>query len=157
MELDYTYADANEAHAIALAKNILKGITLPNIYFAGKINGRSVLVQERLPGVTLGVAWPYISQAQKQSFKQQARELLVQLHAVQPDGRCPHRSHIVQDPNILSNGRINPLEADNHVLQCQNRPRYYFLMHNDMTQSNIIVHNGKITGLIDWGMAGFLG
>jgi tRNA A-37 threonylcarbamoyl transferase component Bud32 len=30
-------------------------------------------------------------------------------------------------------------------------------MHNDFTQSNCIVGNGTIVGLIDWEMAGFFG
>lgn len=30
-------------------------------------------------------------------------------------------------------------------------------MHNDLTESNIIVDDDKITGLIDWEMAGYLG
>lgn len=74
---------------------------MPEIHFAGKvlmdlsflllhgdcirfcrlhvsyINGRQVLVQERLPGVGLSVVWAYLSQAQKESFKQQARTILL--------------------------------------------------------------------------------
>jgi len=30
-------------------------------------------------------------------------------------------------------------------------------MHNDFTESNCIVDNGMIVGLIDWEMAGFFG
>lgn len=30
-------------------------------------------------------------------------------------------------------------------------------MHNDLTESNIIVDDDKITGVIDWEMAGYLG
>jgi hypothetical protein len=30
-------------------------------------------------------------------------------------------------------------------------------MHNDLTESNCIVDNGMIVGLIDWEMAGFFG
>ncbi|PVH92749.1 hypothetical protein DM02DRAFT_266298, partial [Periconia macrospinosa] len=35
-----------------------------------------------------------------------------------------------------------------------NDPEMSF-MHNDFTESNCIVDNGKIAGLIDWEMAGF--
>lgn len=31
------------------------------------------------------------------------------------------------------------------------------LMHNDMTESNIIVDKDKIVGVVDWEMAGYLG
>jgi tRNA A-37 threonylcarbamoyl transferase component Bud32 len=30
-------------------------------------------------------------------------------------------------------------------------------MHNNLTDSNLIVHDNKIVGLIDWEMAGFFG
>ena len=37
MEIDFSYADANEIQAIALAKTALKGVRVPEIYFAGKV------------------------------------------------------------------------------------------------------------------------
>ena len=36
-EIDFSYADANEVRAIALAKTALKDVKAPNIYFAGKV------------------------------------------------------------------------------------------------------------------------
>ncbi|KAK3987475.1 hypothetical protein QBC44DRAFT_400116 [Cladorrhinum sp. PSN332] len=68
-------------------------------FYDESINGRQVLVQERIPGVGLNVAWPYLSQEQKEAFRQQAREILGQLHVAKPtDGRRA-RSHVVPDPN----------------------------------------------------------
>ncbi|KAJ6008673.1 hypothetical protein N7522_003689 [Penicillium canescens] len=155
---DYSYADANEVRAIAIAKNVLNGVKVrvPEIYFAGKINGRHVLIQERLPGVALTVAWPYLSQAQKESFKQQAREILQQLHSIKPTDRCQTRSYVVPDPNIRNNGRIQPLEWDVLFSDANTDPDMSF-MHNDLTDSNLIVRDNKIVGLIDWKMAGFFG
>jgi cold shock CspA family protein len=133
VEIDYSYADANEIQAIAIAKNSLKDVGVPEIYFAGKINGRQVLVQERLPGVSLTVAWPYLSQVEKEAFKQQARTILRQLHVVKPtDGRRA-RSHVVEDPNILSNGRINALEGGILFSDANTDPDMSF-MHNDFTE-----------------------
>lgn len=37
MEIDFSYADANETRAIALAKTALNGVRVPEIYFAGKV------------------------------------------------------------------------------------------------------------------------
>ncbi|OGE47671.1 hypothetical protein PENARI_c039G00213 [Penicillium arizonense] len=154
-EIDYSYADANEVEAIAVAKNVLEGVKVPEIYFAGKINGRQVLIQERLPGVALAVAWPYLSQDQKQSFKQQARGILRQLQSVKPTN-SQVRAHIVSDPNIQNNGRIQPLEYNILFSGANTDPDLSF-MHNDLTESNLIVDNDKIVGLIDWEMAGFFG
>ncbi|PGH09162.1 hypothetical protein GX51_00916 [Blastomyces parvus] len=155
-EIDFSYADANELRAIALAKTVLKDVKVPEIYFAGKINGRQVLVQERLPGVGLSVAWPYLSRGQKKSYKEQARKILRQLHTIKPTEKLQGRSHVVPDPNILSNGRINPLEGDILFSGTNYDPDMSF-MHNDFTESNCIVDNGAIVGLIDWEMAGFFG
>jgi hypothetical protein len=36
-EIDYSYADANEIQAIAIAKTALPNVRVPEIYFAGKV------------------------------------------------------------------------------------------------------------------------
>ncbi|KAE8353702.1 kinase-like domain-containing protein [Aspergillus coremiiformis] len=155
-EIDFSYADANEIRAIALAKSVLSNVKVPEIYFAGKINSRQVLVQERLPGVGLSVAWPYLSGEQRKSYKEQARKILHQLHTVKPTANLKARSHVVPDPNILSNGRINPLEGD-IIFSANNHDPDMSFMHNDFTASNCIVDNDAVVGLIDWEMAGFFG
>ncbi|KAI9163552.1 Protein kinase-like domain protein [Paramyrothecium foliicola] len=145
MEIDYSYVDAAEIQAITIVKNVLK-----------HINGRQVLVQERLPGVSLTVAWPYLSRNEKEAFKQQARTILGQLHTAKPTNGCRARSHVVEDPNILSNGRIHALEGDILFSSAITDPDMSF-MHNGFTESNCIVDRGEITGLVDWGMAGYFG
>ncbi|KAJ5614800.1 hypothetical protein N7528_008454 [Penicillium herquei] len=156
LEIDFSYADQNECQAITLAETVLHDVKVPEIYFAGKIDGRQVLIQERLPGVGLCVAWPYLTAEQKQSFKQQARKILHQLHTIKPTEKLPVRCHIVPDPNILSNGRLNPIEGDILFSTANDDPDRSF-MHNDFTQSNCLADNDKIVGLVDWEMAGFLG
>lgn len=37
-EIDYSYADANEVQAVALARSISKAVRVPDIYFAGKVS-----------------------------------------------------------------------------------------------------------------------
>ena len=39
-EIDYSYTDANESQAIALAKTVLKDVKVPENYFAGKVFSR---------------------------------------------------------------------------------------------------------------------
>lgn len=71
------------------------------------------------------------------------------------DGR-QIRSHVVQDPNILRNGRINAREGEILFSSGNTDPDLAF-MHNDFNESNVIVENDKIVGVIDWEMAGFFG
>jgi aminoglycoside phosphotransferase len=66
------------------------------------------------------------------------------------------RSHVVPDPDIFTNGRIHPLEGDIIFSSTNTDPDLSF-MHNDFTESNIIVDHDKIVGLIDWETAGFFG
>lgn len=115
-----------------------------------------MLVQERLPGVGLSVAWPYLSRAEKESYKGQARKIIHQLHTIKPTEKLQARSYVVPDPNILCNGRINQLEVEILFSDTNYDPDMSF-MHNDFTESNCIVDNGTIVGLIDWEMAGFFG
>jgi Phosphotransferase enzyme family len=115
-----------------------------------------VLVQERIPGVGLNVAWLYLSQGQRESFKQQAREILQQLQTIKPTDERRTRCYIVQDPNILTNSRVRPLEGD-ILFSDTNINLDMSFTHNDFTPSNCIVDNNKIVGLVDWEMAGFFG
>lgn len=36
-EIDYSYADANELQAVAIAKGILKDVRVPEVFFSGKV------------------------------------------------------------------------------------------------------------------------
>ncbi|KAL1627184.1 hypothetical protein SLS56_006522 [Neofusicoccum ribis] len=68
-----------------------------------------VLIQQRLPGVSLEVAWPYLSPAQKTSFKAQARAFLTALLAVgpSPSGK---RQYVVDDYNAIWARALTPRE-----------------------------------------------
>jgi len=161
---DYSFADANEVKATFLARSVLKDVKVPEIYFAGKINGRDVLIQERIPGVGLNVAWQYLSLNQKASFKDQARKILQQLHSIKPpeskDPKRVHPSYLVPDPDPVDHRGIQPLEQDilfsNENVETDMDEGFGF-MHNDFSVSNTIVDNDKIVGLVDWEMAGFFG
>ncbi|KAI1778856.1 kinase-like domain-containing protein [Hypoxylon cercidicola] len=152
---DYSYADANEVEAIRLAKKILDGIKVPQVYFAAKINGRDVFVQERIPGVSLNIAWQYISQSQKASFKEQARQMLQKLRTITPPNEITRRSYIVPDPDPVHHRGIQEVEKE--IIFADEKDSDLSFMHNDVSLSNCIVDNDKIVGLIDWEMAGWFG
>ncbi|KAK5998096.1 hypothetical protein PT974_00468 [Cladobotryum mycophilum] len=156
-ERDYSFADANEVEAIALARGVMNNVKTPDVYFAGKASSLFInMVIERLPGVALTVAIPYLSQSQRASFKQQLREILRQLHTIKPTERLLKRRHVVPDPNIVTNGRLNPREVD-VLFSDDNTDTDMSFMHNDLSESNCIVDEDTIVGLIDWEMAGFFG
>ncbi|XXG97043.1 hypothetical protein Hte_003337 [Hypoxylon texense] len=162
VEKYYVYHDANEVRATALAKTVLnqedlRHVRVPKTYFAGKINGRQVLIHERIPGVGLNIAWPGLDEGEKRYFKQQARDILRALRDTEGTNLGPFRprNYAFRDPAPLTNGRIQPLEAE--ILFSKNNDPDLGFMHNNFTMSNCIVDNDKIVGLINWEMAGFFG
>ncbi|KKY18611.1 putative aminoglycoside phosphotransferase [Diplodia seriata] len=74
---DYSRVDANEVAALALVRkyvvdaggNEAEGVRVPRVYFAGRLLGGDVLVQERLPGVSLEVAWRYLDGGAKRALR----------------------------------------------------------------------------------------
>lgn len=111
-----------------------------------------VLIQERIPGVALTVAWPYLTQTQKHAFKSEARSIVQAL-------QCLRGSHgyVVPDFDPCRNKGISVKE---NTLLFSNPPpssEEVAFTHNDLQPSNIIVKNDRIVGVIDWEMAGYFG
>jgi COMPASS component SPP1 len=121
-----------------------------------QIHGRDILVQERIPGVGLNIAWDYISQSQKVSFKQQARDVLRRLNAIKPPLSQKSRSYTTPDPDPVSHRGIQELENE-IIFSTENVDHDLGFMHNGFTLSNCIVDNDNIVGLVDWEMAGYFG
>ena len=119
-----------------------------------QINGRQVLIRERLPGTILAAAYPYLFKPQKEIFKKQARQILSLLHPIKPAFNHQAHNHVVPDPDILTNGRINSIEAGLLFSDASAESDVGFT-HNDLNISNIIVDGDRIVGLVDWEVAGF--
>ncbi|KAK2733103.1 hypothetical protein FQN57_002314 [Myotisia sp. PD_48] len=150
---DYSLADANEIKATELARSILPDLIIPEIYFSGKIDNRDILVQSRIPGVGLNVAWPYLSAEMKESFKQQTRDVIIILSSYPSPLSEPSYLVPVLDP-VAQRGIQ---EKEKELLFGGPSTDDLTLMHNDLNQSNIIVDNDKIVAIIDWEMAGYFG
>jgi COMPASS component SPP1 len=66
-------------------------------------------------------------------------------------------SYVVPDPDPVRSRGITETEYDllfGETADEENEARLGFV-HNDLNESNIIVQDGKIVGLVDWEMAGF--
>ena len=114
-----------------------------------QINGDDVLIQSRIEGVALTVAWPYLSFAEKISFKEQALKIATALSTIQRP--C---QYVFPDPNPVTNKQITQEEVD-LLFSGSDVPLGF--AHNDLQPSNIIVKDGKIVGIVDWEMSGFFG
>lgn len=90
------------------------------------------------------------------AFKEQARAALRALRDATPPSPHKSRSYIVPAPNPVEVGRIR--QAEEEILWAEHGVDADLgFMHNDFTESNIIVDDGKIVGLVDWEMAGWFG
>ncbi|OJD28034.1 hypothetical protein ACJ73_00564 [Blastomyces percursus] len=152
---DYSVADENEAQAIKVAKNILPDIQLPQIYLRTKIKGRDVLVQSRIPGVSLEVAWPYLTRQQKESFKRQARNIIRKIDSAK-DGRSSP-SYVVKGNKPKEEHRLERAEYDILFGSASTSNQTLAFTNNNMVPANIIVDNDTIVGLVGWYNAGYFG
>lgn len=173
-ELDWTFADANESKAIELAKAVLLDIKIPEIYFTGKvsyapalqgdkpfnklmqINGRQVLVQERIPGTGLNVSCPYLTDDEKYMFKTQARDVICRLQTIPIPSSITSRNHVVPDADVRNKPHKMTAEEATIIFD-ENLDDDFGFMHNDLSDSNIIVDKDRIMGIIDWERAAYIG
>ncbi|KLJ10232.1 hypothetical protein EMPG_14403 [Blastomyces silverae] len=152
---DYSIADENETQAIKIAENILPDIQLPQIYLRTKIKGRDVLVQSRIPGVSLEVAWPYLTRQQKESFKRQARNIIRKIDSVK-DGRSSP-SYVVEGNKPKEEHRLQQAEYDILFGSTSASNQTLSFTNNNMAPANIIVDNDTIVGIVGWYNAGYFG
>jgi len=109
-------------------------------------------VQSHIPGVGLNIAWKYLSQEQKDSFKAQAREILRCVRTLRSPLSVPW--HVNPDPDPVSHRGIQQLERE---LLFDGEDSDRGPIHNDIQSSNIIVDKDRIVAAVDWEMAGYFG
>lgn len=90
------------------------------------------------------------------SYKDQARQILRLLRDIKPPEGQKDRVHVAPAPNPVKSRHLGQDEAD-IIFSDANQDADLGLMHNDFTESNIIVDQGRIVGVVDWEMAGFFG
>ncbi|OAX79446.1 hypothetical protein ACJ72_06237 [Emergomyces africanus] len=152
---DYSIADENEAYAIETAEKILPDIRLPQIYLRAKIKGRDVLVQSRIPGVSLEVAWPYLTRHQKENFKRQARNIIQRIDGAK-DGRSSP-SYVVKGSKPKEEHRLQQIEYDILFGSASASDQNLAFTNNNMVPANVIVDNDTIVGVVGWFSAGYFG
>ncbi|KAA8646310.1 hypothetical protein EYZ11_004432 [Aspergillus tanneri] len=152
----YSYVNANELSAARKAEDALKEleVAVPIIYFCGTIDGRNVSVESRIPGVSLEVAWRYLTDGQINQFKQQCRRALERLRDIDPPPESPSYVCSGLNPHLP----LDIKETEREILFTEKRETESLdLVHNNMTPSNIIVNNEQVVGIIGWRHSGFFG
>ncbi|KAL1616217.1 hypothetical protein SLS54_008510 [Diplodia seriata] len=118
---DYSRVDANEVAALALVRkyvvdaggNEAEGVRVPRVYFAGRLLGGDVLVQERLPGVSLEVAWRYLDGGAKRALRGRVRAFaraLARRVVREEGGPGGKRAYVVDDYSAIWARALTPRE-----------------------------------------------
>ncbi|KAH8692746.1 putative PHD transcription factor [Talaromyces proteolyticus] len=152
----YAVLNANELVASRKAEEALKdlNVAVPIILFCGTIDGKNVVTETRIPGVSLEVAWKYLSDSQKQDFKLQCQRILQRIATIDEPPSAP--SYVCQGLNTVSRPDIPDVERD--ILFSQKEAgEELCLVHNDMVRPNIIVDDGRVVGIMGWRQSGYFG
>ena len=111
------------------------------------------MIQERIAGVALNVAWQYLAQSEKRNFRAQARRLI---HSMTARRSRPSPSFVDEDP-VPIQARGLDIEEANILFKPWNEATPPGFVHNNLTKSNIIVRDKAVVGIIGWEVAGFFG
>ncbi|KAF7183289.1 hypothetical protein CNMCM7691_003202 [Aspergillus felis] len=154
-------------------------IPVPSVVESWEEDDRTFILMRRVPGEALNKAWPTLSTAEKEDIAKQTAEYLLQLRELQSDniqtlGGGPVYSNflIYNDQCDLPHG---PLASDDELwaemekglhesvppdARARLRERMpsaapYTFTHGDLTDVNIMVEDGHLTGIIDWEVSGY--
>ena len=152
----YSCVNANELSSARKVEEPLKGIgvAVPVIYFCGTIEGRNVTVESRIPGVSLDVAWRYLTTEQIDVLKNQCRQILQHLEAIDPS---------LDEPSYVCRGLNSQTPPSGHdqerdiLFSGKDSDEELRFTHNDLAPANIIVRDDRIVGITGWRQSGYFG
>jgi COMPASS component SPP1 len=151
----YSFANANELLAAQKAEDSLRaiGVAVPVIYFCGTIEGRNVTIESRIAGVSLEVAWRYLSTAQLDALKNQCRQVLQCIGTIDPPPSEP--SYVSRELNSHTPPSVETRELD--ILFADKGEDELHLTHNNLIPSNVIVQDDRVVGIAGWRQCGYFG
>ncbi|CRL19683.1 Protein kinase-like domain [Penicillium camemberti] len=125
-----------EAEAMILVKNLTSG-PVAQVLNAYMIEEIGFILMEKIHGCQIGESWPALPRVLKHSIAQELQSYMQQLQQMEGS----------RQTDILS--------AEELPVFGTNQEEVKILTHGDMDQSNIMIRDGKIIGIIDWGAAGY--
>ncbi|RAL15357.1 putative PHD transcription factor [Aspergillus homomorphus CBS 101889] len=152
----YSCLNANELSAARKAEDNLRelNVAVPMIYFCGTIENKNVTVESRIPGVSLEVAWKYLSADQIESVKQQCRRISQRLGAI--DTAPDRPSYVCSGLNSQLPPDVQQTEKDT-LFRDKKKGERLALVHNSLVPANIIVKDGQVVGITGWRRSGYFG
>ncbi|PYI13779.1 kinase-like protein [Aspergillus violaceofuscus CBS 115571] len=141
-------------------------------------DGHALTIMTRIPGENLSEAWSKLTDDQKDNIAKETAEYLLQLRSLQSDrlecldGRpvfnkyrrgednCDSAQDPTSDDYVWNRLAASLDPAVPEAVRCRLRrsmppTQPFTYTHNDLTHVNIMVQNGKLSGIIDWEAAGY--
>ncbi|PLB54596.1 hypothetical protein P170DRAFT_452329 [Aspergillus steynii IBT 23096] len=139
----------------------------------------TLILMRRIPGEPLSKVWSKLSTDEKERIAKQTAEYLQQLHNLQSDkiqslgGRPAFSNFLFKNKDskpsqgLLASGsnlwadmerglkETIPEAARVRRQHCMPSAMPYTFTHGDLTNVNIMVENGSLTGILDWEMSGY--
>lgn len=157
-------------------------IPIPAVVESWEEGNHILILMKRVPGVPLSEAWPNLSMPERETIARETAEYLLQLRKLQSDsiqgldGRPFHANLLFMGNGNDSGLPYSPLASDEalwagmepglkdtvpeaarrRLRQRMPTATPYTFTHNDLTNVNIMVENGHLTGIIDWERSGYL-
>lgn len=140
-------------------------------------NGRYFLFTERIQGQSLDAAWPTMTTVDKERVAMQTAEYILQLRKLQSPQMQSLDEQPVYSAFLFPNGYgvpHGPLSSDDELwnemdkalgkvpIKARQRLRErmppaspFTFTHGDLTNSNIMVKEGNLVGILDWEASGY--
>lgn len=155
-------------------------ISVPIVVESWDEHEHTLILMRRIPGEPLNKAWSKLTTDQKERIAKQTAEYLQQLRKLQSDKIQSLDGSPVYSNFLFKNKAVNiphgPLASDEELwnemepglketipegVRMRLRQRMpsampYTFTHGDLTNVNIMVENGSLSGIIDWEVSGYL-
>lgn len=155
-------------------------IPVPTVIESWNEDNHALILMKRIPGEPFSKAWPKLSTDEKERIAKQTAEYLLELRKLQADkiqaldGNPVYSNFLFKDK--IAQTPHGPLASDDELWADMERglseaipeaarirlrrlmppATPYTFTHGDLTDVNIMVENGKLSGIIDWELSGYL-
>ncbi|KAL4936945.1 hypothetical protein BDV06DRAFT_216272 [Aspergillus oleicola] len=147
---------SNEVPNVQFVENA--SIPVPDILESWEEDdGHKIILMRRVPGVPLAEVWPNLSSEEKENIARQTAESLLQLRKLQSDKIQSLDGGQICDNFLFHADRDWKLFPTPFApgLKTRCHPRNH-IHPGDLTDVNITVDKGCLSGIIDWEHAGYL-
>ncbi|PWY72209.1 kinase-like protein [Aspergillus sclerotioniger CBS 115572] len=157
-------------------------IPVPTVIGSWKENRRTFILMKRIPGESLRELWPRLSLKEKESIAKQTADYISQLRGLQnqkiqgvggrpiyssllfpykrADNPFPPHGPFSSDDELwadmglgITNNHPKSMNEDLRRVMPPGRP--YTFTHCNLAIENIMVEDGKVTGILDWECSGY--